>query len=680
MITLQCADILLPGKSTKKFAPKKAPARRPLDATSTQISARPSAERSLEPQSLLSRPAQSRITASPVISETIFTPVTSESASGSALAELHRENGPTPISIPSRDPSVARTPSVQPVIPQKRNIEPRQTPNQSASSIPISRPILSNAATSSTAANIVPPAQPKPASNPRNLDAPSPKRRRVASKQKQTTAASQSWHETDPNIALPTTEAVDGVTSEKASQKNASTSTQLAKKNGARFSAAEKRKQQVEETARRASETATAKMEKPRRKRGDDAKEKHQDEGQEIEDDVQDPQEGASQNLSSPKTNTAKRSAKSRRKKAIEDAAAAVVENAVQGSSQSVQKRGRHSRRAVTPDEAQYVRIDVAETKMADLCKDGGTGQKSSADKIIRENERAAIEKKKQQEVQSIVGQADEPTTQALEVRESRLDRLDREWRQREEAMANIVPQQRIINGEIVLDTSSLRIDRHAMAAVERDAEQLESVEEDEYTRKVNSSLGLKRDKSGGWNEMLLDRFYDGLRMFGTDFGMISKMFPGRTRHAIKLKFCREEREDYPRIRAALLGEVLPVELEEFQKLTGEEYEDPAVLERDIEEDKKRLEEEQELEKQAIEAARRERAEQAEAERLAAQAEESSSKENRRQRKKKGGKARKRREKGEKVQKAPTRSKRKRSRMAEGGAKKVARERSVEAS
>ena len=253
----------------------------------------------------------------------------------------------------------------------------------------------------------------------------------------------------------------------------------------------------------------------------------------------------------------------------------------------------------------------------------------------------------------------------------------DREWRQREEAMANIVPQQRIVNGEIVLDTSSLRIDRHAMAAVERDAEQLESVEEDEYTRKVNSSLGLKRDKSGGWNEMLLNRFYDGLRMFGTDFGMISKMFPGKSRHAIKLKFCREEKEDYTRIRSTLLGEVLPVELEEFQKLTGEEYEDPAVLERDIEEDKKRLEEEQEQEKEAIEAARKERAEQAEADRLAAQGEESSSKENRRQRKKKGGKSRKRREK---VREAQPRSKEKRIRKGEQGGEKAGQERSIEES
>jgi transcription factor TFIIIB component B'' len=225
------------------------------------------------------------------------------------------------------------------------------------------------------------------------------------------------------------------------------------------------------------------------------------------------------------------------------------------------------------------------------------------------------------------------------------------------------------VDGEIVLDTSSLRIDRHAMAAVERDAEQLDSVEEDEYTRKVNSGLGLKRDKSGGWNEMLVDRFYDGLRMFGTDFGMISKLFPGKSRHSIKLKFGKEEKGDYPRIRAALLGEVVPVELEEFQKMTGEEYDDPAVLEKDIEEDKRRLEEEQEKEKEAIEAARKERAEQAETERLASQGEESSGRESRGRRRKKGEQkgeqSRKRREKGEKRQKGPTRTKGKKSRVVE---------------
>ena len=343
----------------------------------------------------------------------------------------------------------------------------------------------------------------------------------------------------------------------------------------------------------------------------------------------------------------------------MEKAAAAVVEKAVQRSSKTTKKTGRGSQERVRTEDAEDVQINVGEKRMADLCTDDGTGQKSSADALIRESERATALRKKQQIVQRMMGQDDDSTAQTSEARESRLDRLDREWRQREEAMASAVPQQRIVNGEIVVDTSSLRIDRHAMAAVERDAEQLETVEEDEYTRKVNNSLGLKRDKSGGWNEMLVDRFYDGLRMFGTDFGMISRLFPGKSRHAIKLKFTKEERADLPRIRAALLGEVLPVALEELQRMTGEEYDDPAILDREIEEDKRRLEEEQEKEKEAIEAARKEREEQAEAERLASQGEESSGVESRKRKRGKGERGRKRKEKAGKEKDTARRKKRK---------------------
>jgi transcription factor TFIIIB component B'' len=56
------------------------------------------------------------------------------------------------------------------------------------------------------------------------------------------------------------------------------------------------------------------------------------------------------------------------------------------------------------------------------------------------------------------------------------------------------------------------------------------------------------------WNQELTKLFYDGLRSFGTDFQMISQMFPGFTRRSIKTKFTREERENPEGIREALQG------------------------------------------------------------------------------------------------------------------------------
>ena len=62
------------------------------------------------------------------------------------------------------------------------------------------------------------------------------------------------------------------------------------------------------------------------------------------------------------------------------------------------------------------------------------------------------------------------------------------------------------------------------------------------------------RSKSDPWGEEETDRFYEALSMFGTDFFIISTLFPGKTRKMIKAKFVREERLDPPRINDALLG------------------------------------------------------------------------------------------------------------------------------
>ncbi|XP_023524102.1 uncharacterized protein LOC111788109 isoform X3 [Cucurbita pepo subsp. pepo] len=44
------------------------------------------------------------------------------------------------------------------------------------------------------------------------------------------------------------------------------------------------------------------------------------------------------------------------------------------------------------------------------------------------------------------------------------------------------------------------------------------------------------------WSKHDTERFYEAVRQFGTDFCMIQQLFPGKTRHQIKLKFKNEER------------------------------------------------------------------------------------------------------------------------------------------
>ena len=87
--------------------------------------------------------------------------------------------------------------------------------------------------------------------------------------------------------------------------------------------------------------------------------------------------------------------------------------------------------------------------------------------------------------------------------------------------------------------------------------------------------------------------------MFGTDFESISKMFPGRNRRQIKLKFNNEERKDPERIKRTLLGPSEVFDIQTYSELTNTVYEDPEVIQRELDEDKKRIEEQHEREKRA---------------------------------------------------------------------------------
>ena len=244
----------------------------------------------------------------------------------------------------------------------------------------------------------------------------------------------------------------------------------------------------------------------------------------------------------------------------------------------------------------------------------------------LREMDRAASVKRKKKELRSIMDDEQSSTRLASAEPSQESDRREERQLVIEQEVALNVPNTVIRDGQIQIDEDSLRIDRHAAAAVAREIEEITPIDENDLSRRITSASFQKRDYNGGWNEELLDRFYEGLRMFGTDFEMISRMFPGKSRQAIKKKFVKEERFDYARIKATLLGEKLPVILEEYEKSTGVDYEDPAKLAEIMEEDRKQLQEEHDAEVEALAAVEKEREAQAAAEHAAA--EDLSSREN----------------------------------------------------
>ncbi|KAK0711486.1 hypothetical protein B0H67DRAFT_493303 [Lasiosphaeris hirsuta] len=129
-----------------------------------------------------------------------------------------------------------------------------------------------------------------------------------------------------------------------------------------------------------------------------------------------------------------------------------------------------------------------------------------------------------------------------------------------------------IINGEIVVDSRSLQVDRHARAAQE--AGELEEHEENDFTHHTTTATYLRRKtKPQQWTDEETDKFFWALSAFGTDFDTISRMFPGKSRKHVKLKFNREERASPARISDALVGrKKVGMDMDEYKRATGKEY------------------------------------------------------------------------------------------------------------
>lgn len=297
--------------------------------------------------------------------------------------------------------------------------------------------------------------------------------------------------------------------------------------------------------------------------------------------------EGGSQQKSKAATKTARKPTKPRKKQTAAEAAAMVVEGVVGEK----KPRGRR-RRASTPENAESVEITPTVVKMSDLCRDLQTGKKSKREIELRNMDRAEAERKRNG------SKKENRDSVSKENTEDALAKADEE-RDLAEADSQAGPQMRIVNGEIVLDSSSLQIDRHANAA--RNADDMEEVEENPLTRRINAASYGKRSKTESWDEEMTDLFYRGLRTFGTDFMMISKMFPSRTRRQIKLKFSNEERKHPERIKETLLGPRESITLETYSEMTNTVYDDPKIIQQELDDEKKRIEEEHAREKEAQE-------------------------------------------------------------------------------
>ena len=83
------------------------------------------------------------------------------------------------------------------------------------------------------------------------------------------------------------------------------------------------------------------------------------------------------------------------------------------------------------------------------------------------------------------------------------------------------------------------------------------------FANPITSTTYSRRVFTDKWTSQELNQFYQALSMFGTDFSLISQLFPHRSRKQIKLKFNLEERR-FPEVVELALRRKLPVDFEEY--------------------------------------------------------------------------------------------------------------------
>lgn len=184
-------------------------------------------------------------------------------------------------------------------------------------------------------------------------------------------------------------------------------------------------------------------------------------------------------------------------------------------------------------------------------------------------------------------------------------------------------PRLRMVNGQIQFDNSTFTRDRHAETQEEAErlaAADADAIQESDLINQTNQHTFMehrrkdKRDamavkyKPGAWKKEETEKFYAALRMFGTDFGIIARMFPGRTRGQIKAKFQREERANSDIIDDCLNGTHVPMDLDHYAEAAGIEVSDFM----NVEDFNAELGREREQEREAMETKAREKREEAE--------------------------------------------------------------------
>lgn len=273
----------------------------------------------------------------------------------------------------------------------------------------------------------------------------------------------------------------------------------------------------------------------------------------------------------------------------IQDQVTDTIANVV---SDDTPARGRGRRRYVTPEDPENQEIDQESTMMGEILDDKFKyGKKSEIEKQMEANWPEILRRRKEDaELRLQIAQAGRrkkknPADDQATASHSNGEVVDDGYGF----------EQVVENGQIVI--VSREIDRQAITAqTVAHADDMNIRDDDIIYKRVNAStISSKNQIAPGqtWDDMQTELFYQGLKMFGTDFMMISNMIPGKTRKQVKLKYNVEERAHWPRVRQCL-SQKETVDLDQYSQMTGLAMSNVADVYRQMEEDEKRLRQEDE--------------------------------------------------------------------------------------
>jgi transcription factor TFIIIB component B'' len=114
--------------------------------------------------------------------------------------------------------------------------------------------------------------------------------------------------------------------------------------------------------------------------------------------------------------------------------------------------------------------------------------------------------------------------------------------------LAVMAPQVQVIDGNIVINPQSLTVN----AAAEKDVGMTEFKRVEESGSRLNSATYSNRAKAEKWSKEDTELFYRAMTQFGTDFSLIARLFPGRSRRQVKRKYLIEDRADPRRVEQAI--------------------------------------------------------------------------------------------------------------------------------